>query len=397
MNILGAIGGQIAGGIASGIGGLASGAFDKLGDIAGTSQLARSAKVDYQNKLGLMREQGQINDHYAQKAFERQKEFYEQTLKDNSPEARRRRLEEAGLSVGLMASGAAGGIGTGSGGISQTAVGSVGQPGSIGMGLGITPTERASVAKTAAETELLKAEAEKLRQESKTEDEQRQYLLEELRQTGIAKWIANELRKFYLENNKDDDELKDFFQEWRNERLEDKTHFKPDNTESREKYAEILLTQAKAEEAAGNANAARAAALLTNEKTKWYFLEMQTALLQGNAAYAQAMAAKTAAEANATRIAYETGEEWNWKTVVDYGFKTAGLAIDAYSAGKKGVIAGKWLEQGQQQWEAEMTQRMEEAADRRTKWELEEEAKRNAKTTVYRDAKGRKTGSKTTF
>lgn len=66
-----------------------------------------------------------INDKYSaiaeQRAYNRQKEMYERTYQDESPEAKRKQLEDAGLSVGLMYGGS-GGMG-GAGQASSMAIG----------------------------------------------------------------------------------------------------------------------------------------------------------------------------------------------------------------------------------------------------------------------------------
>lgn len=55
---------------------------------------------------------GAINQHYQkeaeERAYKRQMELYNRMYKDNSPENRRKQLEDAGLSVGLMYGGATG-------------------------------------------------------------------------------------------------------------------------------------------------------------------------------------------------------------------------------------------------------------------------------------------------
>lgn len=398
MALFDTIGGALSGGIAGGISGIVGNIFGGLGDALGISEASRQKELESQQKKELMDYQYRLNERGAENAYKRQMELYERSLRDNSPEARRKRLEDAGLSVGLMMGNGAGQIGSGSGSTTTPPQANTAQAsGALSIGR-ITPIEMATLQKNQAEINLMNSEARKNNADAAREEGSKNYHIEMLRQEGIAQWMANELKSYWLENNKEDmEEFPEFYQEWKNERLEETVQFKPDNTENREKLTEILLNATRAEAEAGDANMKNAEALLSNEKTRWYFTEMLIKMAMGRAAEAQALAAKTAADANALKIAYDTGEEWNWKTVADYGFRAAGMAIDAWAAGSKAGMAGKWLEQADRHWQGEMEQRMDEAAKRQSRWEMEETRRQNPKRTVYRDAKDRKTGSKTTF
>lgn len=152
--------GQILSGAAS-VGGLLA---DVL-DIGG--QARRDRQADQQNRLN---EQAAATNYKwgemsADNAFKRQMEMYERSHKDNSPLAKRKQLEEAGLSTALMY-GAPQSVG-GAGQISGAPQGATGGANSgyasdeiarTGMGL--------QMAKLGAEVQLLTAQAEKAEAEA---------------------------------------------------------------------------------------------------------------------------------------------------------------------------------------------------------------------------------------
>lgn len=363
MGFFDALAPQIKGAIAGSAGQAITGAFGRLFDTAGLSGLSRQESAQKRLNIALMREQHRLNEESAKAAYERQLSMYERSLKDNSPAERRKRLEEAGLSVGLMSSGgAAGTIGSGQGGISPGAQATTSGIGSALQAEKIATTaELASIAKTNAETKLLEAEAEEKKQNASQTNMSKAYFAERLRQEGIERWLANELKMYFMENDKDDPNGGTTFA---NLRLEEGTFFNIHSKEHRETFLNLLKTECEAEEAAGNANAANSLALLNNEKTKWIYLEMVAALLQGKAAYANALANKIQAETNKQKMKYEYGEEWTTKTIIDEGLQVAGTVIDAIAVGQRASLGKRAIEEAGRRWEGDMQQRMAEEEGR---------------------------------
>lgn len=99
--------GQIAGAAVSGLGMAGS----ALG--IGSKRQVKQQKELNENAMSINYKYGEMA---ADKAYQRQKEMYERSYQDESPVAKRKQLEDAGLSVGLMygGSGGMGGAGTAS-------------------------------------------------------------------------------------------------------------------------------------------------------------------------------------------------------------------------------------------------------------------------------------------
>lgn len=100
---------SLADGATGGISGLISGAISGIGGLLGIGE-----KRQMRNQKELQSHAAQLNYQYGEKAadnaFNRQMVAYEQSRSDNSFEAKRNQMEDAGLSVGLMyGSGAQGG------------------------------------------------------------------------------------------------------------------------------------------------------------------------------------------------------------------------------------------------------------------------------------------------
>lgn len=99
--------GEIAGAAVSGLGMAGS----ALG--IGSKRQVKQQKELNENAMSINYKYGEMA---ADKAYQRQKEMYERSYQDESPVAKRKQLEDAGLSVGLMygGSGGMGGAGTAS-------------------------------------------------------------------------------------------------------------------------------------------------------------------------------------------------------------------------------------------------------------------------------------------
>lgn len=118
------------------------------------------------------RRRARINYEYgekaAQNAFKRQMQLYQISKQDNSPEARREQLEDAGMSVGLMY----GGGGMSGGGAGSTTGAPIGASGtSAGVDGNANPYaftfRKAEIETAQANAELAKANANKARQEAR--------------------------------------------------------------------------------------------------------------------------------------------------------------------------------------------------------------------------------------
>lgn len=136
----------------------------------------------------------------AENAFIRQMQMYEKTMQDNSFAARRKQMEDAGLSVGLMYGQAGqGGGGAGSlGGGTQGATGGAkaGDAATIyGMALQKEQLQLQRIA-TIADANLKNAQAENLGANTKTTEDSREAILAGLKETARGQWIANNLEQF---------------------------------------------------------------------------------------------------------------------------------------------------------------------------------------------------------
>lgn len=136
----------------------------------------------------------------AQSAFNRQLQMYERTMQDNSYEARREQLENAGLSVGLMygqAGAQGGGAGSLGGGTqAQTGGARAGDAAAIaGLALQQKQLELQEIA-TTADANLKNAQAENLGAKTETENTTRATVMAGLRETARGQWIANNLEQF---------------------------------------------------------------------------------------------------------------------------------------------------------------------------------------------------------
>lgn len=121
------------------------------------------------------RRRARINYEYgekaAQNAFKRQMQLYQISKQDNSPEARRQQLEDAGMSVGLMY----GGGGMAGGGAGSTTGAQMGATGtSAGMDSHANPyafsMQKAEIETAQANAELAKANAKKATQEARGQE-----------------------------------------------------------------------------------------------------------------------------------------------------------------------------------------------------------------------------------
>lgn len=327
-------------GLAGGINSLIQGGFNWVGDMLGISSLKREEK----SKKRLMDYEAQLNEQAAQNAFGRTKELYRQSYLDNTYQNKVQQMEDAGLSVGLMYGGG-GGAGGGGGSTTAQAQGGTGpQSANGGAEIAMLGLQAKSVE---AEVQLKKAQAEeaearaaaerastsKTEEETETTKQIRQYLVENERQAGIAKWLANKIQEYWLENDTQSGEV----QLWKNSKLEETAVITPWSQEGQTAMWGLLKTAAEAEESTEGANLNAAMAALNDERKKWYFMEVITNMVQANAHETEAAAKKLA-------TLFETGELTNWKTWFNVGITATDRIINAVEVGG-GIMTRKAVAQ----------------------------------------------------
>lgn len=176
-----------------------------LGLGAVTSMLGKKGFTTRRREQDLLNQDAARTNYYwgekaAQNAFIRQLQMYERTMQDNSYEARRKQLEKAGLSVGLMygqpgvQGGGAGSLG---GGIQGSTGGArAGDAAAIaGLALQQKQIQLQEIA-TIADANLKNTQAKNLEAKTTTEDESRNAVITGLRETARGQWIANNLEQF---------------------------------------------------------------------------------------------------------------------------------------------------------------------------------------------------------
>lgn len=325
------VGGNLISGGLSGItGGLASGLTGAITSLFGGDK----KQLEMQKELN--EQAARLNYQYgemaAENAYKRQLAMYERSYQDQSYGAMRKQMEDAGLSVGLMYGGS--GSGGGQGEMSGAPQGATG-----GAQAGRAPTavERQmanmqmsqlaltmenlqadiNVKETVQEKNLAEAEAARanagLSTEQKiTEAQRRDALIEELIQRGMKDWIDNIIKKRGLHYTPEGQKEPNLTED--GEFGVDTTRYENDVYGSLQVRKGSTLDQAQAytvlkiaaDEAATSERAKLNEALtnLNNEKKKYYWAEILSALTRADAAATTAAANKLSAEWN-------TGEKYN--------------------------------------------------------------------------------------
>ena len=191
------VGNAVTGGLAGAAGNFIGGLFDK-GDNA-------EEVMRFQNEMEKerMKYQSELNEEAANRNQLRALEYFNETANYNSPENQRKRLEDAGLNIGLMYgnAGQAGGTGSTGGGTEQGV--SAISPQAVSMGLQLKGLElqneltKAEVRKTTAESDKIKNESSKV----KTEENSIIQGIEEskTRVKDIIAGIPAKQQKYYVE------------------------------------------------------------------------------------------------------------------------------------------------------------------------------------------------------
>lgn len=327
--LLTAAGDGLTGGLASGLSGAVGGIF---GLIGAKKRMKDLAKYQAELQKQLNEQAAELNYEYgekaAQNAYARQMEMYNRSYADQSYSAMREQMEDAGLNVGLMYGGS-GGSGGGAGSTSGAPHGATGgaQAGQAANAAEVYMAEmqerrmnletykaKAEIENINASTKELEARAEEARAsaarqtEAKiTEVQSRDYLIEKLRNEGLAKWIENIQEMWRSENGPTQD---NGVQNFKNGRTGWKYGIASTSYLNKEEAANLAKAVAEADKASAEGRAADALEKLNSARAEGYWKELLNATIIANAQDVEAAAKKLAAE-------WETGEYTNWKTWAD--------------------------------------------------------------------------------
>lgn len=271
-------------------------------DIGGNRM--RRKQIEQQQKLTNI--QVDANKELANHGMGISKEMFDYT----GYGAQRKQMEEAGLNPALMYGHAGAGGSTTSASAGSAGGGQASDEASLKQAQMAQQGMMLQLAKLGSEIAVNKATAKEkeanaeLTSEKKTtEVNQRDILIEKLRQEGVAQWFEN------LENDVkrggvlQDGEVRLF----RNAGLDVSTAFQKTSLWNQEVTTAIAKTMAEI----GNTEAQE---LLTNKRAEGYWQELLNATKQANADAVRAAALKLSTE-------WETGEFTNWRTWADLGIK----------------------------------------------------------------------------
>lgn len=306
------------------------GIVNKAMGLFGPSQETRDKRqLDQQQKLSNIQEEA--NRRLMEDSYGLQKDMYNHQYQMNTPEAMRKRYEEAGMNPALAyTQGGVGGVSGGSGGASvsgATAADSASQTSAeaskeqamnqkIGMALQHRMQE-SQIKLNESQAIKNEADAKNVGAKTTTEEETRELLKENMKQAGIEKWFQNEATKWKLEEtgNGQNNERGVTM----NEKLGETLSIHAGSIYNQEMVKALVKTQAET----GKLNADEA---LTTEKALGYYRELLVAEQKGNADEAKALAIKLAAE-------HSTGEYTNWKTWVETAKDAIGVTADIIKMG----------------------------------------------------------------
>ena len=228
----------------------------------------------------------------------------------NTPEAQRMRLEEAGLNPALMygmsgvgGQSAPGQLGAGSGSAGGgTASGEAereqAQIAKMGIGLQMQAL-KSQIELNESQANKNNAEADNLGAKTKTENEQREILIEKPKQEGQSAWLNNLRTIWQNEMGMKSEPTINMY----GNKVYGSTSIGSHSIFNKETTQAILKMQADT----GNATAQ---GILNSEKAKGYMTELNNAIIRADAEATKAAAIKLASE-------WETGEYTNWKTFVN--------------------------------------------------------------------------------
>lgn len=283
-------------------------------DIGGNRM--RRKQIEQQQKLTDI--QTNANKELADYGMGISKEMFDYT----GYGAQRKQMEEAGLNPALMygqagAGGTTASAGAGTAGIghaSDEASQKIASAQAKGMGLQLAKLQ-SEVAINKAQAKKLDAEAVNLGEKTTTEIEQRDVMIEALKQQGYGNWLDN-VRKDFLNKPISDDSI-----EMYGNKIYGTTGLQKMSAFTQEISAGI----AKGLADAGNAEAQ---ALLNNKRAEGYWTELLNAVKHADADAMKAAAIKLSAE-------WTTGEFTNWKTWVDTGIDAVNTLTNIVGTGAK--------------------------------------------------------------
>lgn len=205
-----------------GVGGLISTGLGLINNIVGQIGAKSQAKIQKDLQEHQARTNYEYNEKAAENAFDRQRMMYAQTLNDNSAAAQRQRLEDAGLSVGLMYGGggsAGAGSGSTSGGTQGGAQGPSGAGNAAAMHMAALEDQRLVLdnQRMAADVKLMESQArlnnvkaeeslsnkDNLAAQTETLNAIRKYAIEAQKQEATKKWLENVQERMKLEGDSD--------------------------------------------------------------------------------------------------------------------------------------------------------------------------------------------------
>lgn len=312
MSILNEMGSTLGTGIAGGVaGGITNAIFGGLQTKRQKELNESAARINYL-----------YGEKAAENAYRRELEMYNISKKDNSPEARKQAMIDAGLSPGLMMSGAGAAIG-GAGAIGGGKMGATG-----GATAGIAPTALEimetglNIQRTKLENKLLAAQANKTEAEANETDEK-----------GKGTWYENIITDHLIRLAEDqpdkDGTIRNTYKHERYKtyaELSGEKHYKVIENVTQAKQAIANEAKTRGDNALAmamtalttkeieNFGAAFANAVRTNDIAEQNAITNRLTL-KLKEKIAEADIQKTGAETKAINLG--SGEEINWKTIAD--------------------------------------------------------------------------------
>jgi hypothetical protein len=230
----------------------------------------------------------------------------------------RRQMEQAGLNPALMYGHAGAGGSTMSASAGNVSGGHASDEAALKQAQIAQQGMALQLAKLSSEIDVNKAtakekeaNAELMSEKKTTEINQRDVLIEKLRQEGVAQWFENLESEVKRGEPLQDNEVQLF----RNARLNVSTSFQKVSLWNQEVTTAIAKTMAEI-------GYTEAQELLTNKKAEGYWQELLNATKQADAEAVKAAAIKLSTE-------WETGEFTNWRTWADLGVKAVNTVANA--------------------------------------------------------------------
>lgn len=362
-NFLNMAGNGIVGSALGGVGKTIGGIF---GSIGAGARMRKNIKAQEEAQMRLNEQAAKLNYQYgeeaANNAFERQMKMYERSYKDQSYEAMRKQMEEAGLSVGLMYGGSgAGGAGGATSGAPMGATGGA-EAGNAGtvvaaameqelglqrIGLEIASLKQdienkektganidASTENLKEDSALKKEDAALKKAQTATENDTRKLKVKKLFEETKGTWIEN-ARKLY------EDRFENTPHEKRGMKIADAIFGEHtivgERLRSQEGRAETFRAIQEAFKAQGDTTLVESLKKVNEARAETMYIEAMAAILQGNAAVAQAKCREIEAMVAQRRFAWDTGEMVTWRTYYDcatQGVQALGTLLGGVGVGK---------------------------------------------------------------